>query len=138
MSTNKEFEIDHVGIAVNSLSEGGEFFKALGMVESGRETVASEKVNVSFFRLNNQASIELIEATDDQSPIKKFIEKRGTGLQQLCLRVKNIEAVVARLKQHNIRLINDVPRIGAHNAKVVFVHPQSTGGVLVELSEPAK
>lgn len=133
-----DFAIDHVGIAVNSLDEGGAFFKALGLTESGRETVASEKVNVAFYPLSNDCAIELIEPMNDDSTIKKFIEKKGTGLQQLCIRVRNIEAVVQRLKEHNIQLINDVPRPGAHNCRVVFVHPKSTGGVLIELSELAK
>jgi methylmalonyl-CoA/ethylmalonyl-CoA epimerase len=132
------FELDHIGIAVESLDLGGEFYKALGLKEDHRETVASEKVRVGFYPLGNKADIELLEGTEADSPISKFIAKRGPGVNHICLRVKNLDALVAQLKSKNITLINEEPKRGAHNCRIVFVHPKSTGGVLVELSEPGE
>lgn len=131
-----EFELDHIGIAVNNLDEGGSFYKALGLEENSREEVASEKVKVGFYPLRNQADLELLEPTADDSAIKKFIEKRGPGIHHICLRVKHLDTLVERLKEQGVQLINEVPRIGAHNCRVVFVHPKATGGILLELSEP--
>lgn len=130
------FEFDHIGIAVNSLDEGGEFYKALGLTETHREVVDSEKVATSFFPLKNKSDIELLEGTDENSPIKKFLDKRGPGIHHICLRVKNLDALVAQLLAKNVKLINETPKKGAHNCRIVFVHPKSTGGVLIELSEP--
>lgn len=130
------FAIDHIGIAVNNLDEGGAFYRALQMKESDREEVASEKVKVGFYPLENDANIELLEGTSEDSPIRKFIEKRGTGVHHICLRVSNLDELVLHLKKNNVQLINETPRRGAHNCRVVFVHPKSTGGVLIELSEP--
>ena len=130
------FELDHLGIAVNSLEDGFEFYQALGFSSMPTEVVPSEKVKVGFLNLGNHASIELLEGTDPESPIKKFIEKRGPGIHHICLRVQGIDRVVERLKAKGIRLINETPRPGAHGCRVVFIHPASTGGVLLELSEP--
>jgi methylmalonyl-CoA/ethylmalonyl-CoA epimerase len=130
------FELDHLGVAVKSLDEGFQFYKALGFQDMPIEEVPTEKVRVGFLNLGNRASIELLEATSDESPIAKFIEKRGPGIHHVCLRVKEIDQVAARLKSSGIRLINETPRPGAHGCRVVFVHPASTGGVLLELSEP--
>lgn len=139
MSSNEfTFELDHIGIAVESLDKGGEFYKALGLKEDHREEVKSEKVKVSFFPLGNDSNIELLEGSDPESPISKFIAKRGPGINHICFRVNNIDAIVAHLKSQNVQLINDVPRVGAHNCRVVFIHPKSTGGVLIELSEPGE
>jgi methylmalonyl-CoA epimerase len=133
-----EFELDHIGIAVKSLDEGGAFYKALGLHEADRETVSSEKVKVGFYPLGNRADIELLEGMDESSPITKFLDKRGPGIHHICLRVKNLDAMVERLKQNKVKLINETPKMGAHNCRVVFVHPASTGGVLIELSEPGE
>ena len=130
------FELDHLGIAVHSLDEGFKFYQALGFKQLPTEEVSSEQVRVGFVNLGNRSSIELLEATSETSPIKKFIEKRGPGIHHVCLRVKGIDAVVERLKQAGVRLVNEVPRPGAHGCRVVFVHPSSAGGVLLELSEP--
>lgn len=130
------YELDHLGIAVRSLDEGFQFYKALGYSSLPIEEVPSEKVRVGFIDLGNQASIELLEATSDESPIKKFIDKRGPGIHHVCLRVRGIDGAVERLKKAGVRLVNDTPRPGAHGCRVVFVHPSSAGGVLLELSEP--
>jgi len=135
-SSNIEFELDHIGIAVKNLDDGGAFYRALGMIESDREEVASEKVKTAFFPLGNGADIELLESMDPEGTIAKYIDKRGPGIHHICLRVKNIDALVAKLKAARVRLINDVPKAGAHNCRIVFVHPVSAGGVLIELSEP--
>jgi methylmalonyl-CoA/ethylmalonyl-CoA epimerase len=132
------FELDHIGIAVNDLDAGGAFYRALQMSEADREEVPSEKVKVGFYPLDNDATIELLEGTSDESPIRKFIDKRGPGVHHICLRVNKLDELVAHLKKNNVQLINEVPRVGAHNCRVVFVHPKSTGGVLIELSEPGE
>jgi methylmalonyl-CoA/ethylmalonyl-CoA epimerase len=136
MSSPFRFELDHIGIAVENLDAGGAFYRALQMQESDREDVKSEKVKVGFYPLDNDANIELLEPTDGESPIRKFLDKRGPGIHHICLRVNKLDELVAHLKKNNVQLINDVPKIGAHNCRVVFVHPKSAGGVLIELSEP--
>ena len=130
-----ELEIDHIGIAVESLQLGKGFYEALGLGPMTVEEVPSQKVKVGFFELKNQANIELLEATSADSPIAKFIQKRGGGIHHICLRVKDISATLEVLKKKGTRLINEAPVEGAHNCLVAFVHPSSTGGVLVELSQ---
>ncbi len=134
-----EFEFDHVGIAVNSLEEGEKFYLALGFGQgpgqSSTEEVKSEKVKVRMFELGNNARIELLEPTSPDSAVAKFIEKRGTGIHHICLRVKDVRKALGRLRAANYRLVHDEPFKGAHNCLVAFVHPSSTGGVLIELSQ---
>jgi methylmalonyl-CoA epimerase len=136
MKLDFEFELDHLGVAVRSLQEGFQFYSALGFRDMPTEEVPTEKVRVGFLDLGNQASIELLEATAPDSPIQVFLDKRGPGIHHICLRVKNIDEIVLRLKSKGVRLVNETPRVGAHNCRVVFVHPSATGGVLLELSEP--
>ncbi len=133
-----EFEIDHIGIAVENLEKGSEFYRALGFGEMKTEEVKSEKVRTGFLKLENDSNLELLEATSDDSVIKKFLEKRGPGIHHICLRVKNIDKVVEHLKTQNVRLLSEAPKLGAHNCRVIFIHPASTGGILIELSEPQK
>jgi methylmalonyl-CoA/ethylmalonyl-CoA epimerase len=130
-----KFELDHVAIAVESIEKALPFYQALGFPSHHIEDVPSEKVRTCFLSLSNRVSVELLEAMDEESPIAKFLQKRGPGIHHMCYRVKNIEAVVEQVKKAGIQLINDVPRKGAHNCKVVFVHPKSSGGVLIEFSE---
>ena len=131
-----EIEFDHVGIAVPSLDVGGEFWQALGWPKShSTETVADQKVKVAMLPLKNSSQVELLEPTDSTSPVAKFMEKRGPGIHHICFRVKNIDEVLKRLQGAGVRLINPTAVKGAHNCRVAFVHPASTGGVLVELSE---
>ena len=130
-----EFEIDHIGIAVQNLEQGAAFYRALGFMTMHMEVVPSENVKVGMFELANQARIELLEPTTPESAVGKFLEKRGPGIHHVCFRVKDIRAVMARLKQAGMQLIKEEPSVGAHNCLVAFVHPKSTGGVLVELSE---
>ena len=134
-----EISFDHVGIAVNALdSDVGAyaFWQALGWVaDSDPEVVEGQKVKVAILPLNNDSQIELLEPTSNDSPVKKFLDKRGPGIHHLCLRVIGIEAILVKLQKAGVKLINETPVPGAHNCRVAFVHPSSTGGVLVELSE---
>lgn len=130
-------KIDHVAIAVGDLDKANQFYTAiLGKGPEHIEEVEEQKVKASFFGVG-ESNLELLQATSPESPIAKFLEKnpRG-GLHHICLEVENIEAVLASLKEQNIQLIDQEPRIGAHNKKIAFVHPKSTGGVLIELSQP--
>lgn len=130
--------VDHVGIAVSDLKETGCFWgEALGLPANGEETVAEQKVTTGFFPTPNGSEIELLAATDETSPIAKFIEKnngRG-GIQHIALRVDDLEAALAELKEKGVRLIDEKPRLGAGGAKIAFVHPKASHGVLLELCQ---
>ena len=126
--------ISHLGIAVPSLEKGGAFWDLLGLLEEHREEVASQKV-VTSFRPVGESSLELLEPTAADSPIAKALEKRGPGIHHLCLEVADVRATLATLKAAGVRLVNEEPFAGAHGCLVAFVHPASTGGILVELSE---
>jgi LAO/AO transport system kinase len=128
--------ISHLGIAVTSLAEGGAFWDLLGLIEMHREEVPSQKVLTSF-RPIGESSLELLEPTSGDSAIAKFLEKRGPGIHHLCLEVNDIDAVLARLKEAGVKLVNETPFAGAGGCRVAFVHPASTGGILLELSEKA-
>jgi methylmalonyl-CoA epimerase len=129
-------EIDHLGIAVRSLDEGLAFYaEQLGMGVSHRETVEAEKVHVAMLPAGETAGaprIELLEATDPDSTIARFIEKRGPGLHHIALRVDDLNGSLEKLRAAGVRLLNE-PRKGAGGHLYVFVHPQSAGGVLLEL-----
>ncbi len=127
-------KIDHVGIAVKSLAESAKLYEMLGIQSAGVEEVAEQKVKVSFFPVG-ESEIELLESTSPDGPIARYIEKNGEGIQHLALRVDNIEAALAELKAKGARLIDEKPRYGAGGARIAFVHPKSTGGILLELSE---
>ncbi|MGE0526748.1 MAG: methylmalonyl-CoA epimerase [Bdellovibrionales bacterium] len=130
------FELDHIGVAVESLESGKSVYETLGLGPMRTERVESEKVHVGFFDLDNGARIELLEATGPESPIARFLDQRGPGIHHICLKVKDIRSVMRALKEQGIRLINEEPRPGAHDCLVAFIHPKSTGGVLIELSQP--
>jgi len=127
-------KIDHIGIAVRNLAESAKLYEMLGVQSSGVEEVAEQKVKVSFFPVGD-SEIELLESTSPDGPIARYIEKNGEGLQHLALRVDNIEAALAELKAKGVRLIDEKPRYGAGGAKIAFVHPKATGGILLELTE---
>ncbi len=126
--------ISHLGIAVKSLAEGGAFWDLLGLHEEHREEVSTQKV-VASFRPVGESSLELLEPTAPDSPIAKALEKRGPGIHHLCLEVGDVRATLATLKAAGVKLVNEEPFAGAHGCLVAFVHPASTGGILVELSE---
>ncbi len=131
-------KIEHIGIAVRDLQESNKLFaKLLGTPSYKIEKVESEGVSTSFFKIGD-VKIELLEATREDSPIAKFIEKRGEGIHHIAYDVDDIKDEVDRLKVEGFNVINDVPKQGADNKKVVFLHPKSTNGILVELCEERK
>lgn len=131
----KILKIDHLGIAVNSIDEGKNFWSdVLGLEFEGAETVAEQKVTTAFFPVG-ESEVELLESTAPDGPVAKFIEKRGTGFQHIAFRVADIDAALEELKEKNVQLIDHTPRIGAGGARIAFLHPKATGGILVELCE---
>ena len=128
-------KIDHIGIAVESIENSLRFYKdLLGLEYEGSEEVAEQKVRIAFLKIG-ESKIELVEPTSDDSPIAKFLEKRGSGIHHIAITVDNIEAALARHLEAGARLIDEKPRIGAHNMRIAFIHPKSSGGVLFELCE---
>ncbi|MCD6154633.1 MAG: methylmalonyl-CoA epimerase [Candidatus Verstraetearchaeota archaeon] len=127
-------KIDHVGIAVKNLDEAIKVWEELGLKVDEIEEVPEQKVKVAVIKVG-ESRIELLEATSEDSPIAKFIEKRGEGIHHIALGVENIEEHLEKLKQAGYRLIDEKPRIGAGGAKIAFVHPKSVTGVLLELCE---
>jgi len=128
-------KIDHLGIAVNSIDDGKNFWsEVLGLKFEGAETVDAQKVTTAFFPVG-ESEVELLESTSPDGPVAKFIDKKGTGFQHVAFRVANIEEALQELKDKGIQLIDKEPRIGAGGAKIAFLHPKATGGVLVELCQ---
>lgn len=131
-------KIEHIGIAVKDLNSGNDLFKKLfGQEHYKIEAVESEGVSTSFFMLG-ETKIELLQATNESSSIAKFIEKKGEGIHHIAYSVDNIEEEMARLKGEGFELINAVPKDGADNKRICFLHPKTTNGVLVELCEEKK
>ncbi len=129
--------IDHLGIAVESIDESLAFYRdALGLEVSGRETVAEQGVNVCMLPVG-ASRVELLEPTGPETPVGKFLAKRGPGIHHICYRVDDIHAALERLKAAGARLIDESPKVGAGGHLVAFVHPSATGGVLVEISQEA-
>ena len=127
-------KIDHIGIAVKSLSASKAIYEKLGLAISPEETVDQEQVRLVMVALG-ESRLELLEPTSEGSTIAKFIAKRGEGLHHVCLQVQDLPAAVTRLKKDGVRLVSEEIRIGAGGHRYVFVHPSSTGGVLLELVE---
>jgi methylmalonyl-CoA epimerase len=131
----KVLKIDHIGIAVKNLENAATFWEGvLGLKITEVEEVASQKVKTAFIPLG-ESEVELLSSTEPDGPIAKFIEKKGEGIQHIAFRVDNIEAALATLKEQGVRLIDETPRPGAGGAKIAFLHPKATFGVLVELCE---
>src|SRR5579871_5836345 len=126
------FSIDHLGIAVKSLSAAKDIYEKLGCSISPEEVVEDEQVRLVMVPLG-ESRLELLEATSENSTIAKFIAKRGEGLHDVCMRVPDLQAAVERLKKEGVRLVSDQIKTGAGGHQYVFVHPASTGGVLLEL-----
>ena len=128
-------KIEHIGIAVKSLQDSNEMYtKLLGKQPYKTEAVASEGVTTSFFEMGD-SKIELLEATKEDSPIAKFLEKRGEGVHHIAYAVDDIKAEMNRLKSEGFTVLNETPKKGADNKWVVFLHPKATGGVLIELCQ---
>lgn len=129
--------LNHVGIAVQSIEAQRPYYEeTLGAEFEGLEEVPSQNVRVAFFRIND-VRLELLESTDPNSAIARFIEKRGEGLHHLAFTVASIQERISELQQAGIKMIDETPRTGAHQMQIAFVHPDSTHGVLTELCEPA-
>lgn len=128
-------KIEHIGIAVKDLEKSNALFaQLLGRPHYKIEEVASENVNTSFFQ-TGASKVELLEATDPESPIARFIEKRGEGIHHIAFEVEDIEAEMERLRSQGFQLLNEKPKRGADNKLVCFLHPKSANGVLVELCQ---
>jgi methylmalonyl-CoA/ethylmalonyl-CoA epimerase len=128
-------KLDHIGIAVSNLEETLKVYtELLGMKLHGTETVEEQKVKTAFLPLG-ETEIELLESTAPDGPIGKFIEARGQGVQHLAFRVDDLEAALAELKAKGVRLIDEKPRYGAGGARIAFLHPKATNGVLIELCQ---
>lgn len=127
--------INHIGIAVKDLKESMKMYSSIFEVEDFHiESVEEQKVNVASFKVGD-VLIELTEAMDETSPIYKFIEKRGEGIHHIAFESDGVQSDLDRLKSQNINLINESPRDGAHDMLIAFLHPKSTGGVLMELCQ---
>jgi len=127
-----DFSIDHLGIAVKSLAAAKAIYEKLGLSVSGEETVEQEQVRIVMIPVG-ASRLELLEATSENSTIAKFIAKRGEGLHHICLKVPDLRETVARLKKDDVRLVSEEIKTGAGGHQYIFVHPSSTGGVLLEL-----
>jgi methylmalonyl-CoA/ethylmalonyl-CoA epimerase len=129
--------LDHIGIAVNDLESGSVFWKLLGLCQGDDERNDEQGVDIRFFETDgaDAARIELLAPTGEDTPIARFLGKKGPGIQQIAFRVDDLESLLLRLKAEGVRLINETPSQGAHGSRIAFVHPSSTGGVLVELLE---
>ena len=131
--------LDHIGIACENLDDSSSFWSLLGLIQGDDELVEDQGVTTRFFSTSEKdpstPKIELLEPTGEDTPIGKFLSKRGPGVQQVCFRVEDIESVISIMLENGIQMIDTVPRKGAHGAMIAFVHPKSTGGVLVELAQ---
>jgi len=129
--------IDHIGVAVRNLENSLAFYKSMGAKPYHFEEVASQKVKVAFIKIG-ESNIELLEPTSEDSPIFKYIEKKGEGIHHICYDVQDLSKALETLKKDGFQLINEAPQKGAHHKLVAFVHPKSTNGVLTELSMDEK
>jgi len=128
-------KINHIGVAVKDLEEAIRFYREnLGLEIEGTEEIKEQKVKVALIPLG-ESRIELLQSTDPNGPIAKFIEKRGEGIHHIAIEVDHIEGFLKKLKERGVQLIDEKPRIGAHGIKIAFLHPRSTKGVLLELCE---
>jgi methylmalonyl-CoA epimerase len=126
-------KIDHIGIAVKSLTEAIKIYEdAIGLQVSGYDQVDEQGVRVAMLNIG-ESRIELLEPTGPDSPIERFMKKRGEGIHHIAVTVENIEKALERLKASGVRLVDNEPRKGAHNTRIAFIHPSSTHGVLLEL-----
>ena len=127
--------IDHIGIATQSIEESSEFWVMLGFEISGDDTVESQGVKIRYMEGDNDCRIELLEPLGEKTPVGKFIHKRGAGVQQVAVSVKDIDDTISSLLSNGVKMINQEPVEGSGGHRIAFIHPSSTGGVLVELVE---
>ena len=131
--------LDHIGIACDDLDVASKFWKLIGLMQGDDEIVAEQGVKTRFFATSEDDThtpmIELLEPTSEDTPIGKFLAKKGPGIQQICFRVDDLEGMISMLTYNGIQMIDSIPRSGTNNSLIAFVHPKSTGGVLVELTQ---
>jgi methylmalonyl-CoA epimerase len=127
-------KISHIGIAVHNIEEAAKFYQKLGLEIESTEIVESQKVKVAFIPVG-EVRLELLEPTSPESPVAKFLEKKGEGIHHLALQEDSLVSKLSELSQNGIRLIDTKPRPGAHNAEIAFLHPKSSHGILLELCE---
>lgn len=128
-------KINHIAIAVSNLEEAAGFYQTvMGLTLSGVEVVTAQKTKVGFFKIG-ESNIELVQPAEPDSPLVKFLETKGQGIHHICLEVDDIEAEVKAFLEKGATMVDQKPRPGAHNTRVAFVHPKSSGGVLIELCE---
>jgi methylmalonyl-CoA/ethylmalonyl-CoA epimerase len=128
-------KLNHIGIVVSDLEGGKGFWKeALGLASRGQEEVPSEKVRTAFYQASKGVNVELLEAMGEDSPVAGFLAKRGPGIHHLCFEVEDLDAALAKAEAAGCCRIKD-PGPGAHHSRVVFLHPKTTGGILIELAE---
>ncbi|SHI58361.1 methylmalonyl-CoA epimerase [Dethiosulfatibacter aminovorans DSM 17477] len=128
-------KVDHIGIAVKNLEETLKFYQeVMGLDLAGTEVVEEQKVKVAFLPIGD-TEVELLESTDPDGPIARYIDKKGEGVQHIAYRVDDIEAAIAEMQEKGVRMIDEKPRYGAGGAKIAFCHPKYTAGVLVELCQ---
>ncbi len=131
-------KINHIAVAVNNLEESSKFYQAVvGLALSGVEVVAAQKTKVGFFKIG-ESNIELVQPSEPDSPLVKFLEAKGQGIHHICFEVDDVEAEIKNFLEKGATMVDQKPRPGAHQTKVAFVHPKSTGGVLIELCEYPK
>lgn len=134
--------VNHIGIAVRDIDAHRDYYtRVLGARFEGEEIVSDQKVRVAFFSIGSEAHpvrLELLEPTEESSPVAKFIDKRGEGMHHIAYTVDSIQARIDALKAEGIRMIDETPRRGAHDAKIAFLHPGASAGVLTELCEPSR
>ena len=128
-------KIDHIGLAVESISQAPEIFsEGLGLELQGTENVGTDGVVAAFLPVG-ESRLELLEPMEQEGPVRKFLQNRGQGVHHVCLEVEDLPGLLARLRERGVELIDDQPRPGAHGTQVAFVHPKSANGVLIELVE---
>lgn len=131
-------KINHIAIAINNFEDAAQFYQnVLGLNLSGVEVVSAQKTKVGFFKIG-ESNIELVQPSELDSPLVKFLETKGPGIHHICFEVDDVEAEVKAFLEKGVALIDQKPRPGAHNTKVAFVHPKSSSGVLIELCELPK
>ena len=132
---NKDCFLDHIAVAVTDLDKAEKTYQALGLTFDNREVVEDQKVTTSFAHIDENAHLELLEPIGDDGPISKYLEKKGPGIHHMCYRVPDIEKKSSELRDNGFILLYDKPKSGANNCLVNFIHPKSTGGVLIEIAQ---
>jgi methylmalonyl-CoA/ethylmalonyl-CoA epimerase len=131
-----EVYLDHIAVATKDLESSVSIFTKLGLnFSEDREVVEDQKVKTAFAKIDKHANLELLEPINNEGPIQKYIEKKGEGIHHLCFRVDDVNITMNKLKKEGFVFIYEKPKVGAHNCLINFIHPKSTGGILIEVSQ---